>query len=309
LSRSASNELRETARRALAQAGQALEGQPSNYGNALAQQAARSNEAPDEPLLGGLVAALGGPAGYRTSGNLVYKQSRSDLLELAHEAERVPERVADLVVWLARAWEQLPALILAGIAQQELLLIRPFERSNPAAARLLGDVVLWRKGYGFGGFGFVATELAAKVDDYERATESTHSGVYSNPADFSTWLEFYAGRVAAAATHARDEAQARFDAASRPTLESGAPAPPHVLRPRQLKGLEFMRANGAIRSGEYQKLVGIVPDTARRDFDELIDKGLIEVRGVGRGTHYVLTPAGMQEANRRGAQTADIPPE
>jgi predicted HTH transcriptional regulator len=82
-----------------------------------------------------------------------------------------------------------------------------------------------------------------------------------------------------------------------------------VLRPRQTKALEYMRGNGAIRSGEYQKLVGIVPDTARRDFDELIDKGLIEVRGVGRGTHYVLTAAGMQEASRRGSEHAPANPQ
>jgi DeoR/GlpR family transcriptional regulator of sugar metabolism len=63
--------------------------------------------------------------------------------------------------------------------------------------------------------------------------------------------------------------------------------------------LQYIRENGAIRSGEYQRLASIVPDTARRDFDELMGKGLIEVRGVGRGTHYVLTTRGVDEAERR----------
>ncbi|MBV8086777.1 MAG: hypothetical protein JO247_18380 [Chloroflexi bacterium] len=310
LSRSAANELRDSARKALAQASQALDGQPAAYSTALAQVSARSSEAPDEELLTSLPAALGGPAGYRTSGELVYNQGRTELLYLAPEPDQVQGLVGDLAEWMAKAWLELPAIVLAGICQQELLLIRPFPGLNAAVARLLGDVVLWRKGYGLGGFSYVGTELIADTDAYERATESTHAGVYSNPADFTSWLEFYGGRVAAAAVRAREEAQARFDAANRPAMETGAPAAPQVLRPRQTKALEYMRINGAIRSGEYQKLVGIVPDTARRDFDELIDKGLIEVRGVGRGTHYVLTASGTQEASRRGGeQPAAIPQE
>ncbi|HEU0167284.1 MAG TPA: hypothetical protein VFS62_05875 [Chloroflexota bacterium] len=309
LSRSASNELRDAARKTLGQASQALDGQPAGYAAALAQIAVRSADAPDEDVLASLPAALGAAAGYRTSGEQVYNQSRTELLYLAPDPDQLSGLIAELMEWTGDAWSELPAVVLAGICQQELLLIRPFPRLNAVAARLLGDVVLWRKGYGLGGFSYVGTDLAADTQAYERATESTHAGVYSNPADFTVWLEFYARCVAAAAARARDEVQARFDASSRPALETGTPAPPQVLRPRQTKALEYMRGNGAIRSGEYQKLVGIVPDTARRDFDELIDKGLIEVRGVGRGTHYVLTAAGMQEASRRGSEHAPANPQ
>lgn len=177
-------------------------------------------------------------------------------------------------------------------------MIQPFEHANGSLARLAGELVLLRKGYGFGGYVAVGPELIKRVERYEEATRSTHSGVYSRPADFTSWLEFYGDVLDVAASQARDEALARFEAAHRPSLE-GAPQAPVILRDRHRQALDYIRKNGAIRSGEYQRLAGIVPDTARRDFDELIDKGLIAVQGTGRGTHYVLTQRGSEEAEKR----------
>lgn len=58
--------------------------------------------------------------------------------------------------------------------------------------------------------------------------------------------------------------------------------------------LAYLAEHGRITSGEYQELVGVVPDTAIRDFRDLMDRGVIEVRGLGRGTHYVMTSTRLQ---------------
>src|SRR5581483_8190842 len=178
------------------------------------------------------------------------------------------------------SWEGLPGIILAGICQQELLMIQPFEQANATLARAAGELILLRKGYGFGGYTSLTAALARRAGEYEEAARASHSGVYSRQTDFTNWLEFYCEALEAAAAEARLEVLNRFEAANRPELE-GMPEAPLVLRDRQWQALRHMRDNGAIRSGEYQKMAGIVPDTARRDFDELMDKGLIAVRGVG----------------------------
>ena len=301
LPRGASNELREQARRAQISGAQQLDPEISGgYGATLASLAAKATSYPDEDVLFGLHEALTGTASddYRATSSLVYNQARTDLIYVPPEAPEIPGLMDDLLNWLEESWDELPAIVVAGIYQQELIMIQPFGTNNGSLARLAGELVLLRKGYGFGGFVALNPELVKRLDWYEQATRSAHSGVYSNQQDFTSWLEFYAEVVDTAVGRARDDVVARFEAANRPAID-GTPEAPVVLRDRHLKALDFMRQNGAIRSGEYQKLTGIVPDTARRDFDELMDKGLIAVRGVGRGTHYVLTQRGSEEAEKR----------
>ncbi|MBV9120724.1 MAG: Fic family protein [Chloroflexi bacterium] len=306
LPRGAGNDLRELGRKAAQQAASLLDrGGAGAYSAAAAQIAARGPGALDEETLLALQTAVDGSGarGYRTSTNFVYNQDHTELVYVPPEAEGAPELSRQLLDWLADAWEVLPAPVLAGICWQEVQLIQPFQSGNGGVARLAAAVVLWRKGYGLGGYAAVETELARDPAAYEMAARSAHTGVYSNPTDFTEWLEYYTAALGAAARQAHAEVSARFEAAHRPVIE-GAPPAPVVLRDRQRRALTFMNTQGAIRSGEYQKLVSIVPDTARRDFDEMMDKGLIEVRGVGRGTHYVLTSLGVQEAGRQAEGNA-----
>jgi Fic family protein len=296
LPESAARELRARTQKAHQDAARALDGSiPPDFAKALSHASAGTSSALDEAFLQSLCAALGNGGAYRRSTKLLYDTGRTELIYIPPEAEEVPRLMAALVGWLTESWELLPAVILAGVAHQELLLIQPFEGGNGTLARLAGHAVLCRKGYSLRGYATAQAVMSGDPHEYERASRSTHTGVHSSQADFTSWLEYFSGAVAEAAREARDEVMTR---AKRPESPAAADLPV-ILRDRQLKALHYIRENGAIRSGEYQRLVGIVPDTARRDFDELMDKGLIEVRGVGRGTHYVLTRRGVEEAQRR----------
>jgi ATP-dependent DNA helicase RecG len=59
------------------------------------------------------------------------------------------------------------------------------------------------------------------------------------------------------------------------------------LNERQKKAMARLRTQGKIRSAEYQELMGSSRQTASRDLDELVTKGLIQRVGEGRGTHYI----------------------
>ena len=58
------------------------------------------------------------------------------------------------------------------------------------------------------------------------------------------------------------------------------------LNERQ-KAVVLLRAQSKIRSAEYQELTGSSRQTASRDLDELVNKGLIRRVGEGRGAHYI----------------------
>ena len=58
------------------------------------------------------------------------------------------------------------------------------------------------------------------------------------------------------------------------------------LNERQLKGLACLRAEGRLTSGRYQELTGISRQTASRDLEDMVKKGILNRYGDRRGAFY-----------------------
>ena len=56
---------------------------------------------------------------------------------------------------------------------------------------------------------------------------------------------------------------------------------------RQIKGLEYLLLYGKLSTKIYCQLNQVVPDTANRDLNDLLEKGIIKRLGKGRTAHYV----------------------
>lgn len=57
---------------------------------------------------------------------------------------------------------------------------------------------------------------------------------------------------------------------------------------RQMRALQYLKKNGKITNWEYVNLCNVGYRTAHRDLTNLIEKGKVEVRKMGRSTHYKL---------------------
>lgn len=71
----------------------------------------------------------------------------------------------------------------------------------------------------------------------------------------------------------------------------GRPVPaPAELNERQLRGLEFLRANGAMTRAQYEGIAGreLSARTAQNDLKELVELGVLERVGAGPGVRYIL---------------------
>jgi predicted HTH transcriptional regulator len=73
----------------------------------------------------------------------------------------------------------------------------------------------------------------------------------------------------------------------------GDPYPPERLEAlglneRQRAAVAYLKEGGRISSADYQRLTGAPRTTVVRDFGGLVEAGVVERRGSGRGTHYVL---------------------
>jgi ATP-dependent DNA helicase RecG len=61
------------------------------------------------------------------------------------------------------------------------------------------------------------------------------------------------------------------------------------LNERQRKAIGLLRMKPRLTNTDYQKLNAIARTTAKRDLEELVQWGLLELVGFGRGAHYRLT--------------------
>ena len=66
--------------------------------------------------------------------------------------------------------------------------------------------------------------------------------------------------------------------------------PDDGLNDRQRKGIVYLRENGTMSRAQYQAIVGenVPPRTAQYDLRDLVERRLLQVRGRGPATRYVL---------------------
>lgn len=61
------------------------------------------------------------------------------------------------------------------------------------------------------------------------------------------------------------------------------------LNNRQINAIKYVFEHNSITNEKYQKINNVKRTTSKLELKELVDKGLLEVRGRGKGTRYVLS--------------------
>ncbi len=72
--------------------------------------------------------------------------------------------------------------------------------------------------------------------------------------------------------------------------EARRPAWAEGLNERQVEAVLYVGEHEQISRGEYAELLGVSSRTAARDLSDLVERGILTLRGAGRGAHYVLGP-------------------
>ena len=66
------------------------------------------------------------------------------------------------------------------------------------------------------------------------------------------------------------------------------------LNERQMKAIACLKSKSRITNIEYQQITGAARKTAARDLGGLVEKGIVELKGEKRSSHYVLKGKGMR---------------
>jgi len=209
------------------------------------------------------------PGAWRTVQNFVASSTTGEVVYTPPPPADVPALMHELVEWL-RAEQEIHPVLVAGIAQFQLVHIHPFVDGNGRTSRLLSTLCLYRAGYDF-------KRLFTISEYYDRDRAAFYAalqGVRRADMDLTVWLEFF---VAGLSTQLQ-EVKKRGEQAIRADLLATS----KNLNARQASLVAGFLEHTKLSLADCERLL---PDVARRtlqrDLKHLIDAGLIADVGQG----------------------------
>ncbi|MEM7048401.1 MAG: Fic family protein [Acidobacteriota bacterium] len=230
-------------------------------------------------LVDGVRGGEGGPGAYRTVQNYVISSRTREVIYTPPPPEAVAPAMGDLVTWL-REEDAIHPVLVAGIAQFQLVHIHPFVDGNGRTSRLLSTLCLYRAGYDF-------KRLFTISEFYDRDRTAFYQALQSvrdHGMDLTSWLGYFVEGLATqlAEVKARGEVAIRTDVIA---AEQG-------LNPRQAAALDHVLAHHRLTVGDFE---GLFPKVSRRslqrDLKALLAQGILKEVATGPtdpNRHYVL---------------------
>ena len=209
----------------------------------------------------------------------------------APAAERLADEMTTFIAWLNAADGEDP-LLRAAIAHLWFVTIHPFEDGNGRLARAIADMMLARADGCPERFYSMSTQIEAERKEYYRILERTQRG----DGDITAWLEWFLGCLERSIEQADVlTAGVLRKAAVWQTLNDG---PPVNDRQRLLVNRLLDDFKGPLTTSKYAKLAKCSADTALRDVQDLVGRGVLACGTAGgRSTHYLLVDP--REPSRR----------
>lgn len=200
----------------------------------------------------------------------------------APRAESVPQDMRKFLEWFNGAG-RLDDVLKAGLAHLWFVTIHPFEDGNGRIARAIADMALARSENSPQRFYSMSFQIRIERAAYYDALENAHRvGL-----DVTGWLEWFLNCLDRAIVGAET---VLGDVLKKTRFWEGRGsesfnARQRVLLNRMLEGFE-----GKLTSTKWAKLAKCSQDTASRDIQDLIDRGiLIKDAGGGRSTSFSLS--------------------
>ena len=199
----------------------------------------------------------------------------------APPADRLAAESEQFLAWL-NADSAEPPLIKAALGHLWLVTLHPFDDGNGRIARAIGDLLLARADGSPQRFYSLSAQIQRERKTYYDILERTQKGTM----DVTAWLLWFLESL----RRAVDQAQQTLDAVLLKTRywQRWATLP---LNERQAKILNRLLDGfeGKLTNSKWAALAKCSPDTALRDINDLLARGVLRKTGAGgRSTSYEL---------------------
>ncbi|HEY8949453.1 MAG TPA: Fic family protein [Rhizomicrobium sp.] len=199
----------------------------------------------------------------------------------APAAPLLDDEMRRFIQWYER-YDGTDLILRAGIAHLWFVTIHPFEDGNGRIARAISDMALARSEKTAQRFYSMSAQIEAEKNDYYDILEATQKG----DLDISEWLDWFLGCLGRAFERADTILGSVLQKATFWDSHKG-----ESFNDRQklmlndlLNGFE-----GKLTSSKWAKIAKCSQDTAGRDIDDLVKRGILQKDAAGgRSTSYSL---------------------
>ena len=226
------------------------------------------------------------PGQYRAIQNYVANSRTREIIYRPPAPEQVAPLMQELVEWL-RADTDIHPVLVAGIAQFQLVHIHPFVDGNGRTSRLLSTLCLYRSGYDF-------KRLFTLSEFYDRDRSAFYAalqGVRERGMDLTGWLDYFVYGLRQQLEEVKNRGTA--------VIRADVLAKTHRLGARQAAVLAAIHEAGMLSLGELEPHF---PEVSRRslqrDLRLLLEKGLIAETGAAALTDPNRSYVPVTEASR-----------
>ncbi len=197
---------------------------------------------------------------------------------LPPDAKDVEAMMDELINFILENKDKIDSLILAGVFHKQMVLIHPFMDGNGRTTRLATKVLLAQMNLNtFNLFSFENYYNKNVTRYFQSVGEFGNYYELKEKINFSAWLEYFTEGII-------DE----FLRVQKLLPQVGV-SPDTQLRDYHSRILDFIREKGFITDRDYSGLTDRAKATRTSDFQKLMDLKLIERKGKGRATYYVLS--------------------
>lgn len=198
----------------------------------------------------------------------------------APPSSEVPRLMEEFMQW-ANDVESIDPIIKAAIVPLWFVTIHPFTDGNGRLSRTLTDMFLTRSDSMIHRFySMSATFCNRRSEYYDILERIQHGGMNITP-----WIAWFLSCMEEALQHTEQVIDKVISKAE--YWENNKEIP---INERQRKVLNRLLDGfeGKLTSSKWAKIVKCSSDTALRDIEDLMQKGLVVKEGTGRGTYYEL---------------------
>jgi len=200
---------------------------------------------------------------------------------VAPEPGRVGQEMEAFLRWFNNSPEADPVL-KAALAHFYFITIHPFDDGNGRIARAIADLQLARSDGSPRRFYSMSNQIWIEKENYYAVLERTQKGT----GDITDWLAWFFACLSRAVQGSEQVLEEVFRRASFWQAHADM-----MFNERQHKMLQRLMSNfeGKLTSSKWQKMTKTSQDTALRDIQDLVQKGILErEESGGRSTSYRL---------------------
>jgi Fic family protein len=199
----------------------------------------------------------------------------------AISAKKVPQEMTAFLSWCNKK-QDIDPVVKAAVAHFWFIIIHPFDDGNGRIGRAISDLFLCRADASSERYYSLSEQMLIERKSYYAILKK----VQHSEGDITPWIHWFLQCLKNAVLFSLNTLDAL---AEKTNFWHKHELTPMNERQRKMIHLLYDGFDGHLKSSKWAKMMKCSPDTALRDINDLIAKGILEQQtSGGRSTHYVL---------------------